>query len=76
LFGFIVRLNPNDLYESNGFAMGTSVKRSSAIDGSLARCTAGYDIEWAYRFEGSPITDASKRVPSRKSKSGGRTYDE
>ncbi len=34
------------LIENNGYAMGTSVKRSSAIKGSLARRAAGYNIEW------------------------------
>ena len=34
------------LIENNGFAMGTSVKRSSAINGSLAQRAAGYNIEW------------------------------
>lgn len=34
------------LIENNGYAMGTSVKRSSAINGSLAQRATGYDIEW------------------------------
>lgn len=34
------------LIENNGYAMGTSVKRSSAFEGSLARRAAGYNIEW------------------------------
>ena len=34
------------LVENNGFAMGTSVRRSSAINGSLAQRAAGYNIEW------------------------------
>ncbi|WP_395747247.1 thiamine pyrophosphate-dependent enzyme [Prosthecobacter sp.] len=34
------------LIENNGYAMGTSVKRSSAINGSLARRAAGYKIDW------------------------------
>jgi pyruvate dehydrogenase E1 component alpha subunit len=34
------------LIENNGYAMGTSVKRSSAINGSLAQRAAGYNIEW------------------------------
>lgn len=34
------------LIENNGFAMGTSVQRSSAVNGSLAQRAAGYNIEW------------------------------
>lgn len=34
------------LIENNGYAMGTSVQRSSAINGSLAQRAAGYNIEW------------------------------
>lgn len=34
------------LIENNGYAMGTSVKRSSAVRGSLAQRAAGYNIEW------------------------------
>lgn len=34
------------LIENNGYAMGTSVKRSSAIHGSLAQRAAGYKIDW------------------------------
>jgi len=34
------------LIENNGYAMGTSVRRSSAINGSLAQRAAGYNIEW------------------------------
>lgn len=34
------------LIENNGYAMGTTVRRSSAINGSLARRAAGYNIEW------------------------------
>jgi pyruvate dehydrogenase E1 component alpha subunit len=34
------------LIENNGYAMGTSVNRSSAINGSLAQRAAGYNIEW------------------------------
>jgi pyruvate dehydrogenase E1 component alpha subunit len=34
------------LIENNGFAMGTSVQRSSAMNGSLARRAAGYGIDW------------------------------
>jgi len=34
------------LIENNGYAMGTSVKRSSAIKDALAGRAAGYNIEW------------------------------
>ncbi|MEQ1748636.1 MAG: thiamine pyrophosphate-dependent enzyme [Prosthecobacter sp.] len=34
------------LIENNGYAMGTSVQRSSAISGSLAQRAEGYGIEW------------------------------
>lgn len=34
------------LIENNGYAMGTSVKRSSAIKDSLAGRAAGYKIDW------------------------------
>lgn len=34
------------LIENNGYAMGMSVQRSSAMNGSLARRAEGYGIEW------------------------------
>lgn len=34
------------IIENNGYAMGTSVKRSSAVNGSLARRAEGYGIDW------------------------------
>lgn len=40
--------------ENNGYAMGTSVARSSAFGGCLAKRAEGYDIEWDHFTDADP----------------------